>query len=113
MEAKLQRDLKVLADFIDCYCEHRHAERPKVLATLKTHDITAIAGRPIALCGDCGKLLAHAFVKRTHCPMDPKPQCKHCPNHCYHPKYRAEIQQVMRFSGPRLLLSGKVGYLLH
>jgi hypothetical protein len=45
--------------------------------------------------------------------MNPKPMCKHCPNHCYHPTYRAKIREVMQFSGRKLLLGGRVDYLLH
>ena len=68
---------------------------------MKTHDVQAIAGRAVNLCPECMKLLTHAFIKRTHCPMNPKPACKHCPSHCYHPTYRAQIREVMRFSGAR------------
>jgi Nitrous oxide-stimulated promoter len=109
----LRKDLKTLAMFIHIYCRYKHRDAPKTTATLKTHDVTAIAGREIHVCPDCARLLAHAFTKRTHCPMDPKPACKHCPNHCYHPAYRAQIRQVMHFSGKKLLLSGRLDYLFH
>lgn len=113
MEKEMRRDLKTLALFISLYCRYRHADAPKTPAALKTHDVKAIAGRAIDLCPECSKLLAHAFVKRSTCPMDPKPMCKHCPNHCYHPSYRAKIQEVMRFSGKKMLLSGRIDYLFH
>ncbi|HOW17472.1 MAG TPA: nitrous oxide-stimulated promoter family protein [Phycisphaerae bacterium] len=109
----LHRDLKTLAIFIDVYCEHRHVHAEKKRVALKTHDVEAIAGKPIVLCEACRKLLAHAFVKRSNCPMNPKPACKKCPNHCYHPSYRQRIREVMRFSGRRLVLSGRLDYLYH
>jgi hypothetical protein len=111
--AELAKDLKTLALFISLYCRYRHADLPKRPAEMKTHDVAAIAGRPIELCPECMKLLAHAFTKRSHCPMQPKPQCKHCPSHCYHPTYRAQIREVMRFSGKKLLLGGRLDYLFH
>jgi hypothetical protein len=109
----IRKDLKTLALFIRVYCKHRHAEADKSPVALKTHDVTAIAGRELVLCESCGKLLAHAFVKRSHCPMDPKPACKHCPSHCYHPEYRAQIREVMRFSGRKMVLGGRLDYLFH
>jgi hypothetical protein len=45
--------------------------------------------------------------------MDPKPACKHCPQHCYAPRYRDEIREVMRYSGRKLVMSGRVDYLVH
>jgi hypothetical protein len=113
MQRLLNRDLRMLAVFIDIYCRHKHRERERQRAKLGTHDAEAIAGRELHLCEDCRKLLAHAFVKRSHCPMNPKPMCKHCPEHCYHPTYRAKIQEVMRFSGKRSVLSGRFDFLLH
>ena len=113
MPDNLERDLKTLALFISIYCRHRHEHAPKTAVALKQCDVAAIAGRPVELCDHCTKLLVHAFVKRMHCPMDPKPQCKHCPSHCYAPAYRAQIQEVMRFSGKKLLCGGRLDYLFH
>ena len=113
MSTELERDLKTLALFINLYCRYRHVGADKTSPQLKTHDVKGIAGRELSLCEDCRKLLVHAFVKRSHCPMDPKPQCKHCPSHCYHPTYRAQIREVMQFSGKKMLLSGRLDYLFH
>lgn len=35
---------------------------------------------------------------------DKKPTCKTCPKHCYRQDYQDKIQEVMRFSGPRMLM---------
>jgi hypothetical protein len=113
IDGELRKDLKTLALFISLYCRYRHRDQPRTPAELRTHDVRGIAGRDIELCAGCQKLLAHAFVKRSHCPMDPKPACKHCPNHCYHPTYRAQIREVMRFSGRKMLLAGRLDYLFH
>jgi len=110
---ELYKDLKTLALFIDLYCRYKHADLAKTTAELRTHDVTAIATREVRLCSDCMKLLTHAFTKRTRCPMDPKPACKHCPSHCYHPTYRAQIREVMHYSGKKMLLAGRLDYLFH
>lgn len=109
----LERDLKTLALFVGMYCQHHHTSAPRQPVDLKTHDVESIHGKTLELCEECTRLLAHAFVKRTVCPMNPKPECKHCPNHCYAPKYRAQIRQVMKSSGMRLMFTGRVHYLLH
>ena len=109
----MARDLRTLAVFIDVYCRHKHRDATRQRVSLNTHDAERIAGRELHLCEDCRKLLAHAFVKRSHCPMDPKPMCKHCPSHCYHPTYRAKMQEVMRFAGKRSVLSGRLDFLFH
>jgi hypothetical protein len=110
---ELVKDLKTLALFINLYCRHKHADQPRTKVELRTHDLASITSKSIVLCPECTKLLTHAFVKRSHCPMHPKPMCKHCPNHCYHPTYRAQIREVMQFSGRKMLLSGRLDYLFH
>jgi hypothetical protein len=113
MSKELRKDLRTVALFIDLYCRYKHKGSDKRPADLKVYDVPAIAGRKIVVCEECRKLLTHAFVKRAHCPMEPKPACKHCPSHCYHPTYRAQIREVMRFSGRKMLLAGRLDYLVH
>ncbi len=109
----LHKDLKTLAKFVDVYCRHQHPGVLKRPVAMKHLDVTALMGRTIHLCPSCTRLVTHAMIKRTSCPLDPKPQCKHCTSHCYHPTYRRKIQEVMRFSGMKLVLSGRLDYLLH
>ena len=112
-DPELRHDLMVLARFITIYCTYKHRDTAKNAVNLKTHDVTEIAGRELKLCAACEKLLTHAFVKRSTCPMDPKPACKDCPAYCYHPSYREQIRVVMKYSGWRLLVSGRLDYLYH
>lgn len=107
----LRHDLQILAKFICVYCHAKHTQCHRI--TLKGFDLKELTGTDLELCPDCAKLLAHAFVKRSHCPRDPKPQCKHCPTHCYQKVYRERIREVMRFSGMRLLLTGRIDFLYH
>ncbi len=109
----LDKDLRTLAMFIRIYCKHQHADREKKGVHLKAFDVKAIVGKELELCDDCTKLLAHAWIKRSHCPMNPKPMCKHCPNHCYHPTYRQQIREAMKFAGKKMVMSGRVDMLLH
>jgi len=106
-------DLRTLARFIEIYCTEKHKDQTKSRTELKTLNVELIAGHSVDLCPECQRLLAHAFTKRSHCPMHPKPACKNCPTHCYHPKYRAQIREVMKYSGRQLVMSGRLDYLLH
>lgn len=108
---QLRRDLKLLARFIEFACRRRHSGVEKAAVRLKGYDLHALHGSPLLLCGPCQKLLAHAFVKRTLCPLDPKPSCKKCPTHCYAPRYRAQIREVMKLSGRRFVLRGRLDCL--
>ena len=111
--AEMFQDLRTLAEFIELYCRQKHREESKTKTELKTLDVGLIAGHSVYLCPECQKLLAHAFTKRMHCPMHPKPACKDCPSHCYHPRYRAQIREVMKYSGRQLVMSGRLDYLFH
>jgi len=92
---KQEKDIRVLATFIGCYCRGKHRS-PKG-----------------ELCPDCAGLLSYAEMKRRKCPLDPKPDCKHCPIHCYGKAQRAKIREVMAYSGRRLLLRGRLDLLWH
>lgn len=112
-DAKTARDLVMLGRFIQVYCDGNHREEPRTAADLKFCRVEELLGKPPVLCESCGKLLAHAFYKRLHCPMDPKPACKHCPDHCYEARYRREIRRVMRYSGWALIRRGRLDLLWH
>lgn len=109
----VRKDIKTLARFVGVYCDGLHATAPRDLLTLPQVDVAKVAGRPVVLCAACRELLSHAVTKRAMCPFSPKPMCKRCPQHCYAPRYRQQIREVMSYAGKRLLLAGRVDYLLH
>lgn len=56
------------------------------------------------LCGDCLELRDYARERLEKCPFgDDKPTCAKCPIHCYKKSCRERIQDVMRYSGPRMM----------
>jgi len=110
-DPKLRGDLRTLAQFIRLYCQNRHAGVEKSELRLKDPYLPDLRVGKIELCPPCAKLLAHAFVKRVHCPFSPKPACKHCQSHCYQPIYREQIREVMRYSGRKIVLSGRLDLL--
>lgn len=57
------------------------------------------------LCSGCEELLQYAHARLDRCPFgEKKSSCKKCTVHCYKPAMREQMKQVMRFSGPRMLL---------
>ena len=94
-DRKLRRDLRTLVQFVEIYSRDHHPQAVSVPMTTKLVNLQDLTGRSVDLCPDCAKLLAHAVVKRCVCLRDPKPACKHCPSHCYHPTYRSQIRRVM------------------
>lgn len=104
-------DIEVLAEFISIYCADTHPEagnyEVRAGGSLGEH----VNSLGIQLCDECKKLLLHAASKRIVCPYDPKPSCKKCETHCYAPKYRDQIREVMKYSGKRLIKKGKLNLI--
>lgn len=104
-ERKRAIEVDVMTEMIDLYCRgHSHAHR--------TQEYPA-EGIP-ALCPDCQQLLEYARARIIRCPrMDVKSFCSACPVHCYGTDMRARIREVMRYSGPRMLLYRPLMTLRH
>lgn len=67
-----------------------------------------------ALCTDCFELNEYACKRLEYCRFgENKPNCKKCPVHCYKPDMRARIQEVMRYSGPRMLFRSPLLAIIH
>ena len=112
-DRRVRRDIKTLARFISVYCDGLHGQERREPFRLPHVDVDALTGRPFSLCAQCRRLMGHALMKRALCPFDPKPACKRCVRHCYAAQYRDQIRRVMQYSGKRLLLTGRLDYLLH
>lgn len=107
------KDARTLAMFVRVYCRRNHTGAEKAAFTYKGRNIDGLHLPALELCDDCTKLLNHGIAKRALCPMDPKPMCKKCPNHCYHPAYRDRMREVMKFSGIHLAKRGRLDMLIH
>lgn len=77
---------KVAGEMIGIYCRSKH---------------NPLSG----LCEECAALYAYAIQRLERCHYgEAKPTCGLCPIHCYRKDMRLRIKEVMRFSGPRMLL---------
>ncbi len=90
-----ERELRTIAVLIARFCRDHHT-------------------RTRALCTGCDELTTYARRRLERCPYgEAKPACTNCPIHCYQPKIRAQIRAVMRYAGPRLLLTHPILALRH
>ncbi|MHB8973350.1 MAG: nitrous oxide-stimulated promoter family protein [Pirellulaceae bacterium] len=81
-----EREEKTIRAMLAIYCADHH----------QTHG---------TLCVDCHSLFEYAQARLGKCPWgEDKPVCANCSIHCYKPATRAQIRQVMRYAGPKMLL---------
>ena len=65
-------------------------------------------------CPECEALSQYAMQRSDKCPfMETKTFCSNCRVHCYKPEMREKIREVMRFSGPRMILHHPVMAVRH
>lgn len=89
----------MVEEMIRLYCRENHAGEEK---------------RSGKLCPQCQELADYARLRSEKCPfMETKTFCANCKVHCYKPAMREQIRQVMRFSGPRMLLYHPVPAVWH
>lgn len=85
-DKKREQEKEVVKLMVEIYCRgHKHG-----------HSVP---------CPDCQSLIDYAAARLDLCPfMEDKTFCSACPVHCYEDQMRAKIKEVMRYSGPRMLL---------
>ena len=100
VEKKRKKEEKyVVEEMIRLYCRKKHAGHGR--------------GRG-RMCPDCQEPSDYARLRSEKCPfMEEKTFCSNCKVHCYKPEMREKIRQVMRFSGPRMLLHHPVLAVWH
>ena len=95
IDKKREKEKRVVTLMIRLYCKKRH-------------------GTKTGLCPECTALAEYACERSDRCPcMENKTFCSNCSVHCYKPEMRDRIRQVMRFSGPRMILHHPVMAIQH
>lgn len=84
MHPRMKRERKTIEYMINIYCrDHHHSTG--------------------MLCDECQELLEYARFRLKHCPFqENKTTCGNCPIHCYKPKMKVKVREVMGYSGPRM-----------
>jgi len=93
--SRLARELKTIRAMLRIACHDRH-------------------GTAEGLCAECEALADYAAKRLALCPYGPdKPTCVNCRIHCYGPRQREQVREMMRHAGPRMLLRHPVLALMH
>ncbi|HBG74954.1 MAG TPA: nitrous oxide-stimulated promoter family protein [Anaerolineae bacterium] len=92
---RLERESQTLQAMFLLYCQRHHGCQSK-------------------LCKQCQELQDYSLNRLKHCPFQQgKTTCAKCPIHCYKSEMRSRIKQIMRFSGPRMLLTHPILTIQH
>ena len=60
------------------------------------------------------RLVEFACRRLDHCKYgEQKTACKNCPTHCYAPKEREQIREIMRWAGPRMIFYSPIDARRH
>ncbi|MDD6542120.1 MAG: nitrous oxide-stimulated promoter family protein [Prevotella sp.] len=83
--SRIEADKATIQLMIGLYCRHKLGKK--------------------VLPDDLQRLSDYACKRLERCRWgEQKPNCHYCPVHCYAPKERELMRQVMRWTGPRMLL---------
>ena len=91
---RLLRELETIEAMTRIYCaDHHEAPHP---------------------CADCQALMTYASKRLAVCTYgEDKPVCAKCQIHCYGKAMREKVREVMRYSGPRMILRHPWLALMH
>ncbi len=91
---RIEREKQTVRKMIELYCRHR----------LKTDTIPE----------QYQHLADFACRRLDHCRYgENKTACKDCPTHCYAPAEREIIREVMRWTGPRMVIYSPIAAIRH
>ena len=81
---RIEREKQTIKLMVVLYCKKKHGTKGE-------------------LCAECREFLEYAHKRLSFCKFgEEKSTCSRCPIHCY--KKDMKAKEVMKFSGPRMLL---------
>lgn len=93
---RIEREKRVIKLMVELYCHKKHQHKSK------------------GLCEECRELLDYAHKRLSFCKFgDEKTTCQKCPIHCYKKDMKQKVKEVMRFSGPRVLIYSPIEFFRH
>lgn len=92
--SRIEREKQTVRKMIELYCRHR----------LKKDTMPE----------EYQHLADFACRRLDHCRYgEKKKACKNCPTHCYAPKERELIREIMRWVGPRMIFYSPIEAIRH
>ena len=93
---RIEREKKTIKLMIDIYCKKKNGNKNR------------------ELCNECQELLEYANKRLSFCKFgENKSTCSRCPIHCYKKDMKIKVKEVMRFSGPRLIIYNPIELIRH
>lgn len=93
---RIEREKKTISLMVDIYCRKKHGCKEG------------------ELCSECKELLEYAHKRLSYCKFgDEKSTCSRCPIHCYKKDMKEKVKEVMKFSGPRLIIYNPLELVRH
>lgn len=94
--SRINKEKNTIESMIKIYCNKKHGRKKG------------------ELCDECNELLVYSHKRLDFCKFgEEKKFCSKCPIHCYKKDMKARIKDVMKFSGPRLLLHDPIAVIKH
>lgn len=92
--SRIEQEKQTVRQMIHFYCRHKEGNKE--------------------LCAACSELLEYALARLSKCPFgEEKKTCRLCKIHCYSPKMKERICEVMRYAGPRMMFYHPITALKH
>ena len=92
--SRVEEEKKVVTAMIQVYCKKKHKSK--------------------ILCPECEALNEYALKRLSHCRHgENKNFCSYCTTHCYAPKHKEKIKEVMRFSGRWMIVYHPIMAIKH
>ena len=114
-KSKIETEKRTVAAMIALYCRGKgHGVYSDVSASKTLSSKRTTSSSSPFLCPECSDLLHYAHQRLERCRFgEEKPSCTRCPVHCYRKDMRERIRQIMRYSGPRMLLHDPIMAIRH
>lgn len=95
LDGRLERENKTVKAMIEIYCKKKHHCN-------------------MSDCEQCKQVYEYASYRILKCPhKDDKPSCAKCEIHCFNKRIKEDIRNIMRFSGPRMLIYHPILSIFH
>ena len=93
--SRIQKEKDTIKLMIGIYCKKKHKHKD-------------------GLCDECQQLLDYSNKRLEFCKFgEEKSFCSKCEIHCYKKDMKVKIKEVMRFSGPRLIIYSPLQFIKH
>lgn len=94
-QSRIEKEKKVVGLMVQIYCKKKHGHKAEI-------------------CESCSELLNYAHKRLSHCKFgEEKSFCAKCPIQCYKKDMKLKVKEVMRFSGPRLIVHHPIEVIKH